>query len=79
VGISLNFTQGLNDHGVDLLLEIQGRVKVKSHFDVAEDRFATNVKCQFAESFAHCLDKWFLNICAPYKVKEGGGTTTNVG
>lgn len=68
--VFLNFTQALNDHGVDLLLEIPDRVKIgfqiKSHVDVADDRFAANVKRQFAESFAHGLDKWFLIICAPY-------------
>lgn len=67
--VILNFTQAMNDHGVDLILEIPDRVKIgfqiKSHYDVTEDNFAANVKRQFAESFAHGLDKWILIICAP--------------
>lgn len=67
--VILNFTQAMNDHGVDLILEIPDRVKIgfqiKSHYDVSEDNFAANVKRQFAESFAHGLDKWILIICAP--------------
>ncbi|NOU85761.1 hypothetical protein GC102_08235 [Paenibacillus sp. LMG 31460] len=62
--ILLNFTQSLNDHGVDLLLEVPDCVKigfqVKCHRDVEDAQFAANVKRQFAESFAHGLDKWFL-------------------
>lgn len=65
----LNFTQALNDHGVDLILEFQDRVKIgfqiKSHFNVKEAEFAAKVKRQFAESFAHGLDKWFLSYLPP--------------
>ncbi len=64
-------TQALNDHGTDLLVR-QGEYsigfQIKSHFDVSEDDFATKVKRQMSESFAHGLDKWYVLICSPLRV-----------
>ncbi|MFD0715183.1 hypothetical protein [Paenibacillus sp. GCM10027626] len=67
--IHLEITQALNDHGVDLLLTIEGFCKigfqVKSHHDVSEQEFQSKVKRQLAESFYHALDKYYILICSP--------------
>lgn len=66
----LEITQALNDRGTDVILELDGckiGFQIKSHFDVAERSFASNVKRQITESLAHKLDKWFLLICASLK------------
>lgn len=67
----LEFLQGLNDHGVDLLLKTHNNIKVgfqvKSHFDVAENDFAKNLKRQIAESSFHDINKLYILICAPFK------------
>lgn len=59
--------QALNDRGVDLfLLTDDERIgfQIKSNFDVSDDRFAANVKRQFAEALSHSLTHYFILICA---------------
>jgi hypothetical protein len=63
----LERAQNLNDRGVDLfLLANEGNIgfQIKSEYDVSEDRFAANVKRQFAEALSHSLMHYFILICA---------------
>lgn len=80
--IKIEITQALNDHGVDLLLDINESCKigfqVKSHFDVQETDFASKVKRQLTESLSHGLDKWFLLICAPLIDNTGKNFTHKI-
>ena len=66
----LEFLQGLNDHGVDLILKTHNNIKigfqVKSHVDVSRDDFASKVKTQMTESAFHGIHKLYLLICSPY-------------
>lgn len=66
----LEILQGLNDHGVDLLLETHDGLKVgfqvKSHFDVSEKDFSKNLKRQITESSFHNISKLYILICSPY-------------
>jgi hypothetical protein len=63
----LERAQSLNDRGVDLFL-LTDREKlgfqIKSGYDVSEERFAANVKRQFAEALSHDLTYYFILICA---------------
>lgn len=65
------FLQGLNDHGVDLLLKSHNDIKIgfqiKSHIDITKSDFANKVKSQIAESAFHDIDKLYILICSPYK------------
>jgi len=57
----------MNEKGVDLILETDDckvGFQIKSHFDVTEKDFAAKVKKQFAESFSHGLDHYFILICS---------------
>jgi len=62
--------QGLNDHGVDLILTSHNNLKIgfqiKSHVDVKSPDFASNVKRQIAESAFHGIQKLYILICAPF-------------
>lgn len=62
--------QGLNDHGVDLILKTHDNIKigfqVKSHVDVSKDDFASKVKAQITESAFHGIHKLYLLVCSPY-------------
>jgi len=63
----LERAQNLNDRGVDLFLyanEEKIGFQIKSEYDVSEDRFAANVKRQFAEALSHSLTHYFILICA---------------
>lgn len=63
-------SHALNDKGVDIILaaaDCKIGFQLKSHFDVTEDDFAANVKRQWAESYAHGLDHYFILICSPLK------------
>jgi hypothetical protein len=63
----LERAQNLNDRGVDLFLlanEEKIGFQIKSEYDVSEDRFAANVKRQFAEARSHSLTHYFILICA---------------
>jgi hypothetical protein len=65
--------QALNDKGVDVFLRSSGCTvgfQIKSHFDVQEDDFASNVKRQFAEALSYGLDLYYILICSAL-VKEG--------
>lgn len=70
----LEFSQSLNDHGVDLLLKVNEECKIgfqiKNHSDVKDSDFSQIVKRQMTESLYHQLDKWYLLICSPYKYKN---------
>lgn len=62
----------LNDNGVDIILRgesVKIGFQLKSHFDVKEKEFASKVKRQMTESFAHALDLYVILICCP--VQEG--------
>ncbi|WP_342549987.1 hypothetical protein NST69_15525 [Paenibacillus sp. FSL P2-0089] len=76
--IHLEITQAMNDHGVDLILTIEGFCKigfqVKSHYDVSEQEFQSKVKRQLAESFFHALDKYYILICSPIQDKTNNYT-----
>jgi hypothetical protein len=63
----LERAQNLNDRGVDLFLLANDEkigFQIKSEYDVSEDRFAANVKRQFAEARSHSLTHYFILICA---------------
>ncbi len=63
----LELAQALNDRGVDLfLLTDDERIgfQIKSDFDVSDDKFAANVKRQFAEALSYSLTHYFILICA---------------
>jgi hypothetical protein len=63
----LERAQNLNDRGVDLFLLANDEkigFQIKSEYDVSEDRFAANVKRQFAEARSHSLTDYFILICA---------------
>lgn len=65
--------QALNDKGVDIFLRSSGCTvgfQIKSHFDVQEDDFASNVKRQFAEALSYGLDLYYILICSAL-VKDG--------
>ncbi|MBD3672751.1 MAG: hypothetical protein HUJ26_04420 [Planctomycetaceae bacterium] len=60
--------QALNDRGVDAVISASGfkaGFQIKSHVDVAEPKFAANVKRQFAEALSYGLDHYYLLICSP--------------
>jgi hypothetical protein len=61
--------QGINDSGCDIFVELLGEIKIgiqiKSQNDVSSDDFANKVKAQYAESYAHGLDKYYILICCP--------------
>lgn len=64
----------LNEKGVDVIVttdDCKIGFQVKSHFDVTEKDFATKVKRQFAESFSHALNHYFILICAPLVADKG--------
>ena len=64
----------LNEKGVDVIVttnDCKVGFQVKSHFDVTEKDFATKVKRQFAESFSHALNHYFILICAPLVADKG--------
>lgn len=67
----LDFLQGMNDHGVDLLLKTHDNIKVgfqvKSHFDVLQDSFAGKLKSQITESSFHGITQLYILICSPFK------------
>jgi hypothetical protein len=67
----LEFLQGLNDHGVDLILKTHNNIKIgfqiKSHDDVSRDNFASKVKAQMTESAFHGIHKLYILICSPYE------------
>jgi hypothetical protein len=69
----LEVLQGLNDHGVDLILKTPDEIKVgfqiKSQFDVSENDFAKKVKSQITESAFHSIVKLYLLICSPYIIE----------
>lgn len=70
----IEFLQGLNDHGVDLILKTHDNIKIgfqiKSHHDVSEKNFAAKVKAQIVESLFHGIHKLYLLICSPYSSKK---------
>ena len=70
----LEFLQGLNDHGVDLILKTHNDIKIgfqiKSHVDISHDNFASKVKAQMTESAFHGIHKLYILICSPY-VSDG--------
>ncbi len=64
----------LNEKGVDVIVttdDCKIGFQVKSHFDITEKDFATKVKRQFAESFSHALNHYFILICAPLVTDKG--------
>jgi hypothetical protein len=66
--------QALNEKGVDVIVttgDCKVGFQIKSHFDVTENDFAAKVKRQFAESFSHALDHYFILICAPLVTDKG--------
>lgn len=66
-------THALNDRGVDLLLITSDEkigFQIKSDHDVSEDKFAANVKRQFAEALCHSLTHYFVLICAPMEERR---------
>ncbi|MCK9640692.1 MAG: hypothetical protein M0R39_12350 [Prolixibacteraceae bacterium] len=67
----LEFMQGMNDHGVDLLLKSHDNIKVgfqiKSHFDVSQDTFAGKLKSQITESSFHSINKLYILFCSPFE------------
>ncbi len=63
-------SHAMNEKGVDILLttaDCKVGFQLKSHYDVTEDKFAANVKRQWAESHAHGLDHYFILVCSPLK------------
>lgn len=63
----LEQSQALNDRGVDLFLFTDKErigFQIKSDFDVSDDKFASNVKRQFAEALSYSLTHYFILICA---------------
>lgn len=65
--------QALNEKGVDLMIETNNckvGFQVKSHFDITERDFSAKVKRQFAESFSHGLNHYFILVCSAF-LKEG--------
>jgi len=65
--------QALNDKGVDVILRSSDCAvgfQIKSHFDVQEANFASNVKRQFAEALSYGLDLYYILICSAL-VKAG--------
>jgi len=66
--------QALNEKGVDVIVttnDCKVGFQIKSHFDVTENDFSTKVKRQFAESFSHALNYYFILICAPLVTDDG--------
>lgn len=64
----------LNEKGVDVIVttdDCKVGFQVKSHFDLKEKDFAAKIKRQFAESFSHNLNYYFILICAPLVTDEG--------
>src|ERR1035437_1603602 len=70
--IKVMHCHGLNDKGVDFLLEIgdfKAGFQIKTESDVVDDAFAANVKRQMTESWAHKLDKYYLLMGTPLVIK----------
>lgn len=71
----LTITQGPQDKGVDLLLNVpQGKIgfQIKCQSDVVSEDFTTKVKSQIIDSFSLGLFKYYLLICSPMEVQING-------
>jgi hypothetical protein len=69
----LEVAQGVNDRGVDLFLRTNKEYigfQIKSEYDVSDNKFAANVKRQFAEALSHSLTHYYILICAPIEAHK---------
>lgn len=72
---TIQFTQGLQDEGVDVILECLNSNKkigfqIKSHNDLKDEKFRPKIMSQITYSKKHCLEKLFVILCADLQNKS---------
>ena len=80
---TIQIIQGLQDEGVDLILECLKSNKkiglqVKSHSDLKNNEFRKNTMTQIAYSEKHKLDKLIIILCADLQDKSQGPKVRNM-